>query len=107
MAETPVIDLLEKMTLDSVEATGLDGRELMLVRIAALVAIDAPPVSYMMNLKAAGDLGVDDQSVRDVFAAVAPIVGTARTVKALGNIVKALGLAIDLVELEAEAETSS
>ena len=31
--------------------------------------------------------------------AVAPIVGTARTVAALGNIVRALGLAIDLVEL--------
>src|ERR1700758_1578102 len=107
MADTPVLDLLEKMTLDSVDATNLDARELILVRIAALVAVDAPPASYMMNLKAAKNLGVDEQSVRDVFAAIAPIVGTARTVGALGNIVKALGLAIDLVELQAEAETSS
>jgi alkylhydroperoxidase/carboxymuconolactone decarboxylase family protein YurZ len=107
MAETPVIDLLEKMTLDSVEATNLDGETLMLVRIAALVAVDAPPASYMMNLKAAKDLGVDEQSVRDVFAAIAPIVGTPRTVAALGNVVKALGLAIDLIELQAEVETSS
>jgi alkylhydroperoxidase/carboxymuconolactone decarboxylase family protein YurZ len=107
MADTPVLDLLEKMTLDSVDATNLDARELILVRIAALVAVDAPPASYMMNLKAAKNLGVDEQSVRDVFAAIAPIVGTARTVGALGNIARALGLAIDLGELEAEVEAGA
>jgi hypothetical protein len=42
-----------------------------------------------------------------VFAAIAPIVGTARTVGALGNIARALGLAIDLGELEAEVEAGA
>ena len=32
--ETPVLDLITKMTADSIEATGLDARTLMLVRFA-------------------------------------------------------------------------
>jgi len=41
--------------------------------------------------------------VRGVLTAIAPIVGTARVVAATGNIVRALGAAVDLAELEAEA----
>ena len=40
--ETPVLDLLAGMTADSIEASDLDPETLMLVRIAALVAVDAP-----------------------------------------------------------------
>ena len=97
--ETPVLDLLGTMTADSIEATGLDGETLMLVRFAALVAADAPPASYMLNLAAAKELGLDVQQARDVLLAIAPIVGTARVMAALGNVVRALGLAIDLVAL--------
>ena len=102
--ETPVLDLLAKMTADSIEATSLDAETLMLVRIAALVAVDAPPASYLMNLGAASEIGVDVDQVRGVLAAVAPIVGTARVASATGKIVRALGLAIELAELEEEAE---
>ena len=48
--ETPVLDLLAKMTADSIEATSLDAETLMLVRLAALIAVDAAPASYLMNL---------------------------------------------------------
>ena len=99
-AETPVLDLLATMTAASVEASGLDPQTLMLVRIAALVAVDAPPSSYLLNLGAAAEMGVDGERVRDVLAAVAPIVGTARVASALGNVVRALGLA----ELAAEQQ---
>jgi hypothetical protein len=97
--ETPVLDLLAGMTADSIEATGLDAETLMLVRFAALVAVDAPPASYMLNLAAAHDVGMDTQRARDVLTAIAPIVGTARVMAALGNIVRALGLAVDMVAL--------
>ena len=40
--ETPILDLLARMTADSLEASSLDDRTTMLVRIAALVAVDAP-----------------------------------------------------------------
>lgn len=98
--ETPVLDLLMKMTADSIEASSLDAQTLMVARMAALVAVDAPPASYLLNLGAAGEAGVDEEKVRGVLAAVAPIVGTARVASATGKMVRALGLAIELDELE-------
>jgi alkylhydroperoxidase/carboxymuconolactone decarboxylase family protein YurZ len=102
-SETPVLDLLAGMTADSIEASSLDAETLMLVRIAALVAVDAPPISYLMNLEAASELDLDAEQVRGVLAAVAPIVGTARVASATGKIVQALAIAIETAELEAEA----
>jgi 4-carboxymuconolactone decarboxylase len=97
--ETPILDLLATMTVSSLEASTLDPQTLMLVRIAALIAIDAPPASYLMNLEAAGETGVSADQVEGVLAGVAPIVGTARIVSATGKLVRALGLAIDIGEL--------
>jgi 4-carboxymuconolactone decarboxylase len=105
--KTPILDLLAEMTADSIEATNLDERELMLVRFAALVASDAPPASYLLNIGAARDAGLDAEDARDVLTAIAPIIGTARTVSALGKIVRALGLAIDIAELADQAEIDS
>ena len=102
MAETPVLDLLAGMTGDSVEASSLDPRTLALVRIAALVAVDAEAVSYVFNLETASDL-IDPEQVRGVLTAVAPIVGTARIVAALGKIVDALDLELEAAEITAEA----
>jgi alkylhydroperoxidase/carboxymuconolactone decarboxylase family protein YurZ len=103
MAETtsePILDLLTDMTERSIEASSLDARTLMLVRLAALVAVDAPPVSYLLNLGAADEAGIPEDQIRGVLAAVAPIVGTARVASATGNIARALGLAIELAEME-------
>jgi 4-carboxymuconolactone decarboxylase len=104
--ETPLLDLVKKMTADSIEVSTLDEKELMLVRIAALVAIDAPPASYLVNLGAATELGIEIEDVRGVMAAIAPIVGTPRIVSSTGNIMRALGFAIELEELEEEYEVS-
>src|SRR5688572_23640246 len=95
-SETPVLDLLASMTADSVEASDLDAETLMLVRIAALAAVDAPPVSYLLNLGAASEVGVDAEQVRGVLAAIAPIVGTARIASATGKIANALEVAIEV-----------
>lgn len=105
-SETPVLDLLGSMTADSIEASDLDAETLILVRIAALIAVDAPPASYLMNLGAAGELGIGEEQVRGVLAAVAPIVGTPRVVAATGNIVRALGFALEMAELETEEADS-
>jgi alkylhydroperoxidase/carboxymuconolactone decarboxylase family protein YurZ len=100
--ETPILDLLANMTSRSIEASGLDAETLMLVRIAALVAVDAPPVSYLLNLGAANELEIDAEQIRDVIAAVAPIVGTARVASALGKIARSLELELEIAELEAD-----
>ena len=105
-SETPILDLLASMTADSLEVSSLDPESLMLVRIAALVAMDAPPISYVINLEAAGELGIDAEQVRGVLAAVAPIVGTARVASATSKIVRALALELELAELEATEEES-
>lgn len=103
-SETPIRDLLAAMTAASFETTTLDPQAVMLARIAALVAVDAPPASYLLNLGAGGEVGIDDEQVKGVLAAIAPIVGTARIASAVGNIARALGLAIELAELELAEE---
>ena len=103
-SETPVLDLLAGMTTASIEASSLDAQTLMLVRIAALVAVDAPSVSYALNLGVAEDLEIDPEQVRGVLAAIAPIVGTARIASATGNIVQAIELELEVAELESEEQ---
>jgi len=103
--ETPVLDLLADMTAQSITASSLDPRTLMLVRIAALAAVDAPPVSYMLNLDAANQLGLDPEDVRGVLAGIAPIVGTARVASATGNIVTGLAVEIEIADMEAQPQT--
>lgn len=101
--DTPVLDLLTVMTAASLEASSLDPETLMLVRIAALVAVGAPPFSYMANLGVASEMDIDPEKVQGVLTAVAPIVGTTRIAEATGNIVRALAIAIETAEME-EAE---
>jgi alkylhydroperoxidase/carboxymuconolactone decarboxylase family protein YurZ len=103
-AETPVLDVLAAMTAASLERTTLDSQTLMLVRLAALVAVDAPPLSYDLNLKVAGQLGVTTEQVEGVLAAIAPVVGAPRVLAAGGNILRAVGLEIAMAEAELEAE---
>ena len=102
--ESPVADTLAMMTAISIENSGLPDRELMLARIAALVAVDAPPASYVMNAGAAVDAGVTLEDVQSLLVAVAPIVGTVRVLSASVNLAKGIGFAIDLIEAELEAE---
>ena len=98
--ESPVLDLLTRMTMESIDASSLDPKTLMLVRIAGLVSVDAPPASYLLNIGTAGEIGVDADDVQGVLIALAPIVGTARIASAATKLTRALGLAINLAELE-------
>jgi alkylhydroperoxidase/carboxymuconolactone decarboxylase family protein YurZ len=99
-AETPVLDTLADITAVSVAHNSLAPRELMLARIAALIAVDAPPVSYLANAGAAADSGVTADDIQAVMIGVAPVVGTPRVVAAGGNILRALGFEITVAEAE-------
>ena len=79
----------------------------MLVRLAALASVDAPPVSYLMNLAVARDAGVDAKDVEQVLIGIAPVVGTARVASASGKIARALGFAIAVAEAELEDEEAA
>jgi hypothetical protein len=93
-----VLDTLTDINIASIEHTRLMPRELMLARLAALVAVDAPPASYLANAGAAADSGVTEQDVQDVLIGIAPVVGTAKVVSAGGNLMRALGFAIAVAE---------
>jgi hypothetical protein len=105
MAEdTVVLDTLADMTAVSVERGTLDGREHMLARLAALVAVDAPAASYLLNAGTAAEVGLTLDDVQGLLVAVAPIVGTPRVITAAANIADALGIAVAVLEAELEAE---
>jgi hypothetical protein len=99
-AETPVLDTLTDLTAASLAHNSLAPRELMLVRLAALIAVDAPPASYLANAGAAADSGLTADDTQAVMIAVAPVVGTARVVSAGGKIIRALGFAVTVAEAE-------
>jgi alkylhydroperoxidase/carboxymuconolactone decarboxylase family protein YurZ len=99
-AGTPVLDTLTDLTETSAEHSSLPPREFMLARIAALIAVDAPPLSYLANAGLASELGVTAEDIQGVMIAVAPLVGTARVVAAGGNILRALGFAIAVAETD-------
>ncbi|KQV17118.1 MULTISPECIES: carboxymuconolactone decarboxylase family protein [unclassified Kitasatospora] len=101
-SETPVLDTLAAMTVDSIERCGLPADRLILTRIAALVAMDAPPMSYLAHIGPAVESGLTVDQVQDVLVAIAPIVGTARVMSAATHIAEALGFAIAVAETEAE-----
>jgi alkylhydroperoxidase/carboxymuconolactone decarboxylase family protein YurZ len=76
------------------EETGLDGRTFSLVKIAALIALDAPPASYMWQVANALDEGATPEDVLGVMRAVAPQVGMPKVVAAAPEIMVALGLSL-------------
>lgn len=102
--DTPVFDTLADITAASLAHNSLPLRELMIARLAALIAVDAPPASYLANAEAAADSGVTADDVQAVMIAVAPVVGTARVVSAGGKIVRALGFAIAVADEIADDE---
>ena len=76
------------------EAAGLDARTFALVKIASLIALDAPPASYAWQVANALDDGASPEDILGVLRAVAPQVGGPRVVAAAPEIMVALGLAL-------------
>ena len=103
-SDTPVLDTLAAMTAESIARSGLDTNSLLVARIAALAAVDAPAASYLLHIGPAIDAGVTVEQIQNILVAVAPIVGTPRTLSAALNITEALGIAVVALEEELEAE---
>jgi hypothetical protein len=95
--EAPVAETLAAMTAVSLEVGGtLSPRELMIARMAALAAVDAPAASYVLNAGAAVEVGVTLEDVQGVLVAVAPVIGTPRVVDAAVQITQGLGFVVSL-----------
>ena len=100
--EEDVLGSLLEMQLHNLEASGLDPRTYSLVKIAALIALDAPPASYIAQVGFAQEAGVDADEILRVLVAVAPQVGMPRAVAAAPELMLALGLDLEPRELEPE-----
>ena len=87
-----VLDEMVEFRTAEQESTGLDARTFSLVKIAALIAVDAPPVSYLWQVANALDAGATPQDLVGVLRAVAPQVGGPRAMAAAPEIMVALGL---------------
>jgi alkylhydroperoxidase/carboxymuconolactone decarboxylase family protein YurZ len=84
-------DALLQMNAENLEASGLDDASYVLVRLAALVAIDAPVISYEAVLELAKDAGVTSEQIAGVLVGVAPVVGGPRVLTAASRLVQADG----------------
>jgi 4-carboxymuconolactone decarboxylase len=89
-----LLEELMGMREASLEATGLDPRTFGLVKVAALIAVDAPPASYAWQVANALDAGATPEDILGVLRAVAPQVGGPRVVAAAPEIMLALGLSL-------------
>jgi alkylhydroperoxidase/carboxymuconolactone decarboxylase family protein YurZ len=98
--DTPVLDTLADMTTASVEHNSLSPREYMMARLAAMIAVDAPPVSYFASAAAVEESGMTAEDIQGVMIAVAPVVGAPRVMSAGGHILRALGIAVAVAEAE-------
>lgn len=76
------------------QRSGLDPRSFALVKIAALVALDAPPASYLWQVSNAIDAGASPKEILGVLRAIAPQVGGPRAIAAAPEIMVALGLSL-------------
>jgi alkylhydroperoxidase/carboxymuconolactone decarboxylase family protein YurZ len=76
------------------EASALDSRTFALVKIAALIALDAPPASYVWQVGNALNDGASPEDILAVLRAIAPQVGGPRVVAAAPEIMLALGLSL-------------
>lgn len=77
------------------EVTGLDSRTFALVKVASLIAMDAPPASYAWQVANALEEGATAEDILGVLLAVAPQVGGPRVIAAAPEIMLAMGLPLD------------
>ena len=74
--------------------SGLDSRSYALVKLAALIALDAPPASYIWQVGNALAEGATPEDLVGVLIAIAPQVGGPKLVAAAPELMLALGLAL-------------
>jgi len=83
-----------EMRAEMQRKSGLDPRSFALVKIAALIALDAPPASYLWQVSNALDEGATPEDLIGVLWAIAPQVGGPKTVAAAPELMVALGLSL-------------
>jgi len=76
------------------ERSRLDDRAYALVKLAAIMALDAPPASYLWQVANALAAGATPEDMLGVLIAIAPQIGGPRLVAAAPELMVALGLTL-------------
>jgi 4-carboxymuconolactone decarboxylase len=85
------IETMLAMHLKDDQAAGLDPKTQALVRLAALVALGAAPVSFQWSVGVAMDAGATADDIVGILIAVAPISGLARVILATPDVALPIG----------------
>ena len=93
-----VLEGLLQARIENQAASGLDGKTYALANIAALIALDAAPASYVWQVGVALESGVTPEEILGLLVGLNPVVGNARIVAAAPEIALALGIDLDLLE---------
>jgi 4-carboxymuconolactone decarboxylase len=99
------VDRILTRERENVPTSGLDPRTHALVRVGALIAIDAAPPSYMDTIEAGLASGATPDEIVGALVAVMPAIGVARVVSAAPKLGLALGYDVSqaLEELQGES----
>lgn len=96
--DASALEGLLQARLDNLDASGLDARTYSLCNIAALIAADAAPASYVFQVAFALEAGVTPEEILGLLVALNPTVGNVRIVSAAAEIAFALGIDLDAEE---------
>ena len=91
-------DALVEAILDRDEASelsGLDGKTWALVRLGALIAVDAAPASYLEAVDAARTAGATDDEIVGSLVSVVTLIGVPRAVSAAPKLSLAVGYDVE------------
>lgn len=91
-------DALVEAILDHDEASelsGLDGKTWALVRLGALIAVDAAPPSYLEAVDAARAAGATDDEIVGSLVSVVTLIGVPRAVSAAPKLSLAVGYDVE------------
>jgi 4-carboxymuconolactone decarboxylase len=93
--EEASIESILAMNLGDSDTQGLDPKTHALVRLGALLALGAAPVSYHWTVDAALDAGATTEEILGTLIAVAPITGITRIVLATPDVALSIGYDLD------------
>jgi 4-carboxymuconolactone decarboxylase len=83
-----------EMRADLRGKSGLDDRTYSLVKLAAIMALDAPPTSYLWQVANGLAAGATPEDMLGVLVAIAPQIGGPRLTSAAPELMVALGLTL-------------
>jgi hypothetical protein len=86
VGQVPVLETIAQMQIQNLARSGLDEDTYRLVRLAALIALDPDPITYLAHL-GSGESRIPDELVLGTLVAVAPLIGSARVLSAAARLV--------------------